>query len=514
LIAKSRVKVYRYNPDRDSTYRFDDFDVPLTEGMTVLDALNYIYENYDSSLSYRWNCRAGQCGSCTVMVSGKPAAACRSQMPRDGEVSIAPLLQFPVIKDLVVDLRQGISRLERTRPYVQRGKIPERPERLSQDDIEPMKELRKCLECWGCISACPVVAAAWHEFSGPTIMTKLARLALDRRDIEERVKVAFTDGVYSCTTCKTCVEVCPKSIDIPGKAIEKLRAYAVRTGLGPLEGQMAFLNSIANTGKSVDRTSTPLLETVPERIDVLNPVDRVAFFTGCLMDYRLQDTGRSIINTLRRNAVEVFVPKNQSCCASPAFRTGVTDLAEKQVKSNVEIFESLGVDKVVVGCAGCGMTLRTNFEETMRRARDEGLRFRVYDFTEYLVDELGIERLDRSGLKPVNKTFTYHAPCHLMRGQGVKDQPIKLLEKVPGLRYVQMQEYDRCCGAGGGVRTGKRPLSMMLARRKVELIRDSGAESCVTECPFCSIQIKDAAQQLGVNIEVVNVADLLAESYQ
>jgi len=510
-----KVKVFRYDPDIDNAPHYETYEVPYVEGMVVLDVLNYIYENLDGTFAYRWACRAGQCGSCATIINGKPSISCRKTVEKGKPLTIAPLLQFPVVKDLVVNLDRGLRRIDRIRPYVERSRKPSRPEIIKKEDIEHVKEIRECIECWACVSACPVVGEAWQEFAGPLSHRQLARLEFDKRDVEDRVKMAFHEGLYDCTTCGTCKEVCPKEIDIPRKAIEKMRALAVREGLGPLEGQLSFIEGIKKTGRSVEKQAIPLLEQVPEIVNVTDPVDEIGLFTGCLIDYRLQETGLNMIEVFRRNRVRVHIPKAQSSCASPAFRTGVVDVGYDQVKKNVEVFEKLGVKKVVAGCAGCTKTMKQDFPEVMLEIRKEEPRFKVYDFCEYLVNEIGLENLNTKELGEVKMTVTYHDPCHLNKVQGIHDEPRQLIKLVPGVKFVEMEEADRCCGAGGGVRTGRRPLSMMLARRKAEFIIKSGAEAVVTECPFCYIQLRDILNQLGYeHIKVLNVPDLLAMSYK
>ncbi|MGQ4910912.1 MAG: fumarate reductase (CoM/CoB) subunit TfrB [Candidatus Thorarchaeota archaeon] len=510
-----KTSVQRYNPDTDDAPYFQDFDVEYEPGMTVLDALLYIQDKYDSSLAFRWECRGGQCGSCAVRVNATARIACRTKVEPDEDLVLQPLEKLPIIKDLVTDMAQVTHRIRRIRPYVARDKPLPRPVIIHAEEIEKLRELRKCIECSACLSNCPIVHETW-DYAGPMIIRQLARLELDPRDVEDRIAMAMDESLYSCTTCKMCEDICPKSIKIPSLAVELLRAKAVEAGYPLVEGQQGFVDQINKTGRSVAEKDTPLLKSIDtEEFLVENPRGRVGFFTGCLIDYRMQSTGRALIEVLNRNHVDVIVPREQWCCASPAFRTGDLATARDSANRVTEIFETMmekyNFDTVVVACAGCGKTLREDHRPLIEEERGEAPKFKVYDLAEYLIDIVGTENI----VKPegeIDLKVTYHEPCHLGRGQGVVTQPIELLKMIPGVEYIDDPMKNRCCGAGGGVRAGDRELSMKIATTKKEYVMATGADMVTTECPFCTIQLNDMMK--GEEMKVRYIPDLLAESYR
>ncbi len=514
-MATIKAKVFRYNPDLDDQPYFQEFDVEYEPGMTVLDALLYIQDTYDSSLAFRWECRGGQCGSCAVRVNTIARIACRTKVSQEENLVLEPLEKMPIIKDLVVDMAQTEHRIRRIRPYVARDRKPEGPEIIHAEQIEKLREIRKCIECAACLSNCPIVHETW-DYPGPMIIRQLARLELDPRDVEDRVAMAMEESVYSCTTCKMCEDICPKKIKIPSLAVELLRAKAVEAGYPLVEGQQIFVDSMMKTGRSVPEKDEPLLREIEsEEFLVDDPQGRVAFFTGCLIDYRMQSTGRALIEVLNRNSVDVIVPKEQWCCASPAFRTGDLHTATTCANRVTEIFEEAMVkwnlDTVVVACAGCGKTLREDHRPLIEEGRGEPPKFKVYDLAEYLLDVIGKENMVLPKGE-IDLKITYHEPCHLGRGQGVVEQPIELLKMIPGVEYIDDPYKNRCCGAGGGVRAGLRELSQKIALTKKEYIEATGADMVTTECPFCTIQIRDILK--GTDLQTRYLPDLLAESYR
>jgi fumarate reductase (CoM/CoB) subunit B len=451
------------------------YTVELHEGARVLHALHAIHEQ-DPTLAYRYCCGSGQCGSCAVKVNGKPALACMTPV---AEGDVVEPLDLPVVRDLVVDL---VPRLERVAALLPGGEgtLPDAA------TVDRLKELCHCIECGSCISVCPAVAVT--DFAGPTAMRQLERLGLDPRDAADRIAQADADGLFACTSCQACAEVCPKEIKIPGKAIERLRAEAHRRGMTlPRHAEVASL--VRETGRSVARTVAPLFDRVGTVLEPYGPArGEVAFFVGCMYAMRLPETALDAIEVLRRNGIRVVVPKEQVCCGSPLIRTGqLEDLARLQA-TNREAFAPYPV--VMTMCAGCGATLKNDYE---------GLPFRVMDFNEVLTG-FGIEPPARLPL-----TVTYHDPCHLLRGQGISEQPRALIRQVAGL--VEMPAY--CCGSGGGVKAGRPEEAAALGELRRAAIEATGAEQVITSCPFCEFHI-----QAHTDLPVRNVASLLLEGYK
>ncbi|MHA1969339.1 MAG: fumarate reductase (CoM/CoB) subunit TfrB [Candidatus Hodarchaeales archaeon] len=510
-----KFRIHRYNPDVDDEPYFADYDIPYTGVLGILDVLQYIFKNIDSTLAYRWNCRTGQCGSCAININGIPGLACRTVVDPAKSYVLEPLSNFPVIRDLVVDLGPGFKRLEKLRPYLERTSAPDRPERLTRDQVSTSMDLRSCIECFSCYAACPVVESARQEFPGPIAMRELASFEFDPRDEGDRVQIAVSSGIYDCTSCSLCKEVCiPKHIDTRRKAIEGLRARAVEREMGPLQGHQNFIDQIRSTGYAIEVIEKPFTEQVPNVIEVENPIDELIFFPGCLINLRLQHIGHNIIEVLKRNHIQVHIPKDFVCCTSVAFRTGSRSVAYDMVLKNTEYFEKLGVNKLVGLCPGCMSTIKQDWPIVLHEQGKKAYQFEPFDINEYLIRKIGKENLNVKDLKPLDIKVTYHDPCHLNRSQEISLEPRELLRLIPGIEFIDVEQSDRCCGAGGGVRAGRRELSESISGIKLDILTEPDPDIIATSCSFCFIQIADALKRAGSNIKVMNVMDLLAASYR
>lgn len=222
--------VFRFNPESDQKPHFDTFTVPLKEGLTVLEGLLYILDNLDPTLSFRFACREGVCGSCAMFVNGSYKLACQTQIStlKSDRIEVQPLPNFPLIKDLVVDLTSFFEKVEKVMPYLTAISAPPEKENLqSQADRKRIGEVIDCILCAACQSACP---QGWtdKDFLGPAVLIKSYRFIADSRDEagKERLKLVMgEDGVWRCHSVFNCVEACPKKIN-QTEAISALKRKA------------------------------------------------------------------------------------------------------------------------------------------------------------------------------------------------------------------------------------------------------------------------------------------------
>jgi len=504
-----QVHVTRYNPEVNGSPEIKTYTVPFISTMTVMQALEYLWDQGEY-IAFRSNCREFTCGSCAILINGEPRLACMTVL-EDG-MRLEPLSIFPTLRDLVVDQAQLLKKYANLRLW------PDNP-RICVDAFEVSTETMKrygdiysrCVECYCCLEGCPSVAVDWESYIGPMLMIQLARVSEHPMDQEDRLKMAVANGLYLCTTCKKCEEVCPLKLSCPRDVTERFRAMAVGKGIGLLKGHQEVIDRIKESGKYTTAKGKPFLETAKEKETVKNPVDRVAFFVGCLADLKLQESASALVDVLKRNGVEVVIPKEQICCGSPLIRIGALDLADEVALKNIDILEGLGVERVVTLCAHCAFTMREDWPKILKRKKDRSPKFKTFDISEYLSKEIEINTKD---LKPVKMSVTYHDPCYLNRGLGVSREPRELLKRIPGLRLIEMEKPDRCCGAGGEVKDGAPEFARAITAVKTKLIEKTGAEAVVTVCPHCIEQIEEVSLASGASYQCFNIIELLNRSYK
>ena len=234
------IKVFRYDPEVEGKEepRFDAFEVPFFKGMTVLDALIYARDHFDSTLTFRHSCRQAICGSDALFVNGKQRLGCKTQLVElDDPVRIEPLPHQEVVKDLVVDMEHFYDQMESVEPYFDADELPSgelEEQRQSRENREKVKMSTRCIWCGACMSSCNI-AAGDNQYLGPAAINKAYRFAMDEREGEEmkqhRLNIIEQEhGVWRCQTQFSCTEVCPKDIP-PTEHIQELKREAVKNNL-------------------------------------------------------------------------------------------------------------------------------------------------------------------------------------------------------------------------------------------------------------------------------------------
>ena len=229
-----KITVTRYNPETSSEPFTQSYTLPYKEDMVVLDALNYIKNHVDGTLTHRWSCRMGVCGSCGMMINGDAKLSC-STFLRDyypGEVQVDPLAHFPVIRDLVIDMSDFMDKLVEIKPWIIRSeeKPLEEGEYLqSPDELDLYRQFSMCINCMLCYSACPVYG---HDksFLGPAAIALAHRYNMDSRDEgqDQRAEIIGShEGIWECTFVGECTRVCPKHVD-PAAAIQRSKVQLTK----------------------------------------------------------------------------------------------------------------------------------------------------------------------------------------------------------------------------------------------------------------------------------------------
>ena len=258
---KVKLKVKRTNPENGSAEDYSQYVVDAPESTTLLDALINVREYHDGTLALRCSCRSAICGSCSMRVDGRARLACRAKVialtrgNEDHEITVEPMGNMPVIKDLVVDMELFWSKVREVDPYIKPSKAP--PEdaeyRVPNEAMIDLTHTMNCIMCGACVSDCTVLEVD-KNFIAPAALAKAYRVTADPRDDETQdrlEKLSEYSGIWDCTRCNMCVEVCPKGV-APMNRILQLREMAIEHGITNNAGSRhtnIFTKSVTDGGR-------------------------------------------------------------------------------------------------------------------------------------------------------------------------------------------------------------------------------------------------------------------------
>lgn len=233
-------RVQRFDPEKDRRPYMKEYQVPYTQGLTVLDGLYYIKEKLDGSLAFRASCRMAVCGSCGMFINGKPHLACHTQITelQSVVIEVKPLPNYTVIKDLVCDFTPLFAKHKAVKPYIIRRDAreidnPTREFLQSPAELESYLQFSYCMKCGLCLAACPT-AATDRNFVGPQALGQAYRYCADSRDdgLAERIReIDNAHGIWRCHLAGACSEACPKGVD-PALGIQLLKRQVVLRAIG------------------------------------------------------------------------------------------------------------------------------------------------------------------------------------------------------------------------------------------------------------------------------------------
>jgi glycolate oxidase iron-sulfur subunit len=231
----------------------------------------------------------------------------------------------------------------------------------------------------------------------------------------------------------------------------------------------------------------------------------VAIFPGCAFEFFFADIGEDIVSVLARAGYEVIYVRDLTCCGLAVRSAGDVKTAQLMAEHNIEKLASF--DHIITGCATCGSTLKdygkwfSNNDPRQSGARNFSAK--VSDISEFLVKE-GIPAQNVQSV-----TVTYHDPCHMKWHQGISSQPREILRSIKGVKYVEMEGADDCCGLGGAFTLAHRDISLAIQDKKIQNIKDSGAQIVVTSCPGCLIQLRDGVRRNKLPVQVMHISELI-----
>ena len=406
---------------------------------------------------------------------------------------------------------------------------------MKQNDSDLIKELMPCVRCGQCRSVCPVFHAKGVESDAPRGKVAIVRALLEGK--LEPTK-SLIEKLDQCLLCRTCVQDCPSGVRVDRIIIAARERLAALRGvplrkkvltrwlmpnLNRLQPLIALASRIQNLfggkvaagnyrrprfrlpliGKRLlpHLTGQTLHTLVRKNRKTRKGTQRVLFFSGCMITHVNPGIGEAVMEVLERNGVDVVVPREQVCCGLPSLAAGDRETFEGLRQQNLKVLRENDCDAIITACASCGSTLKEHYGPE--------LPMKIYDFSEFLVDQIKMS----PPLLRVEKTVTYHDPCHLRKAQKIKDQPRSLLKRIPGLSFHDVKDPDRCCGFGGTFSLNHPSLSQQINDTTVKQLVETGAELVVTSCPGCMLHLANGLYQCGSKAQVVHLAELLAASY-
>lgn len=409
------------------------------------------------------------------------------------------------------------------------------------------KESLYCINCGSCLNFCPVYAEVGSRYGYKYLGGRGLVFAAFHGDLQKSEE----NGLSLCIGCQKCKTACPVQMPTPDMLMKLRQTAVAKEGLGWKKdlifsmltkpqalptvtkltttlGKLALKESgqgmtarvsLSSLGMPKERVipkfsgQSFLDNAKPKSID--RPTKTVGFFPGCVVNYSETDLGESVLHVLAENNVAVKLAKEDVCCGIPSLVSGDIAHAKAMARKNIEIYSQFEMDALVFVCPSCAVAFKEEYPKLFAEDSPEiqekvkKLAMKVRDINEFLVHEIQLKIPDR----PLKEKVTYHDPCHLARSMGITKEPRDILQKVPGVDYVEMKEADTCCGFGGSFSVSFYELSHRINEGKLKNIADTQATTLATNCPGCMVHFRDGLAQHHMKQNVLHTVQLLSQAY-
>jgi Fe-S oxidoreductase len=368
----------------------------------------------------------------------------------------------------------------------------------------------QCIRCGLCLAVCPSYRETLGEADSPR-----GRIALARARIEGRLDRSqnYADKFYRCLLCTACENICPsgaEAIEILQGAREDVAGHQLLPDrLAQLDRTIAAEHNISaeeNTGRLVWADNLP---APPSGLGKTQA--ELVYFVGCVGSFfpRSYNVPRAFIEILEKAEVDyALLGGAEWCCGYPQYINGELALAEEAIRHNVGAVKALHANRVAFTCPSCYHIWQHVYPEML----GEDLELELLHTTELL------DRLLAEGRIPLQEwpmTVTYHDPCDLGRKSGVYDAPRRILQKIPGLTLVEMDEIrdnSHCCGGGGNLESHNADLASRIAQRRVQQAAATGAKAIVSACQQCERTLSNAARASKTRIRVMDIGEVVLKA--
>jgi len=413
--------------------------------------------------------------------------------------------------------------------------------------------LLDCVHCGLCTAACPTYVETGNEADSPRGRIYLMRQVIDGAlELDANVK----GHLDLCLNCRACETACPSGVQY-GRLIEPFREHMehlepgrttrgmsalqrwmlfqifpsrvrTRLALAPARfaqwfgldwlarksGLLKLLPAKLRTMHAMLPPLKPHYGSLPEHLPAIGPKRaKVALFLGCVADGLYPQTNYATAKVLQANGCDVWIPRSQQCCGALHYHSGEEAKARELAAHNCTAFGAStpdwkDLDAIITNAAGCGAMLKDYAHLMHASANAVAFQAKVKDVSEFL-DGLGLVPPKH----PLKLKATYHDACHLRHAQQVFKQPRHLLEAVPGLELIPLNESELCCGAAGSYNLTQPEMATKLGDRKAENIRATGAKVLLTGNVGCLMQIARHAKAIAPEVRCLHPMDLLWASY-